>query len=281
MELQLCKAVAYLRELYADLLHRRLLQVKADREKRGRALPSPSAPTPAPGGSAPALSVETEMRLVDMDHSNADHHLSPRLFALDEELDIDVVSTEEDLQQLHQQRQAILQQYLPTSPLLTLPPPTSNPSPPSDTPHEYSLHNEVSLPSSIASWHSKYRPRKPRYFNRVKTGFEWNKYNQVHYDKENPPPKIVQGYKFNIFYPDLIDPSVTPRYRVEASYGEDGVKEEDYCVLRFMAGAPYEDVAFKIVRKEWEFAPRRGFKCVFDKGVLQLWWSFRRFFYRR
>merc|ERR1712039_452075 len=23
-----------------------------------------------------------------------------------------------------------------------------------------------------------------------------------HYDHDNPPPKIVQGYKFNIFYPD-------------------------------------------------------------------------------
>jgi Cactus-binding C-terminus of cactin protein len=22
---------------------------------------------------------------------------------------------------------------------------------------------------------------------------------------DNPPPKVVQGYKFNIFYPDLID----------------------------------------------------------------------------
>lgn len=29
-------------------------------------------------------------------------------------------------------------------------------------------------------------------------GFEWNKYNQTHYDMENPPPKIVQGYKFNV-----------------------------------------------------------------------------------
>ncbi|KAI3874416.1 hypothetical protein MKW92_012170 [Papaver armeniacum] len=26
----------------------------------------------------------------------------------------------------------------------------------------------------------------------------WNKYNQTHYDHDNPPPKIVQGYKFNI-----------------------------------------------------------------------------------
>ena len=42
-------------------------------------------------------------------------------------------------------------------------------------------------------WEDKYKPRKPRFFNRVKTGFEWNKYNQTHYDHDNPPPKIVQG----------------------------------------------------------------------------------------
>lgn len=28
----------------------------------------------------------------------------------------------------------------------------------------------------------RYRPRKPRYFNRVLTGFEWNRYNQTHYE---------------------------------------------------------------------------------------------------
>lgn len=64
----------------------------------------------------------------------------------------------------------------------------------------------------IYLWSDKYRPRKPRYFNRVHTGFEWNKYNQTHYDMDNPPPKIVQGYKFNIFYPDLIDKHTTPQY---------------------------------------------------------------------
>lgn len=32
------------------------------------------------------------------------------------------------------------------------------------------------------SWEDKYRPRKPRFFNRVHTGFEWNKYNQTHYE---------------------------------------------------------------------------------------------------
>lgn len=58
----------------------------------------------------------------------------------------------------------------------------------------------------------KYRPRKPKYFNRVHTGYEWNKYNQTHYDQDNPPPKVVQGYKFNIFYPDLMDKETAPEY---------------------------------------------------------------------
>lgn len=32
------------------------------------------------------------------------------------------------------------------------------------------------------TWEDKWRPRKPRYFNRVHTGYEWNKYNQTHYE---------------------------------------------------------------------------------------------------
>jgi hypothetical protein len=69
-----------------------------------------------------------------------------------------------------------------------------------------------SLPQ-VYWWHNKYAPRKPKYFNRVHTGYEWNKYNQTHYDTDNPPPKVVQGYKFNIFYPDLVDKTKAPSYR--------------------------------------------------------------------
>jgi len=72
-----------------------------------------------------------------------------------------------------------------------------------------------SICSQVYWWHDKYRPRKPKYFNRVHTGYEWNKYNQTHYDHDNPPPKIVQGYKFNIFYPDLVDKSKAPTYGIE------------------------------------------------------------------
>ena len=40
------------------------------------------------------------------------------------------------------------------------------------------------------SWMEKYVPRKPKYLNRIHTGFEWNNYNQVHYNANNPPPKV-------------------------------------------------------------------------------------------
>ncbi|GFS45919.1 cactus-binding carboxy-terminal, cactin [Actinidia rufa] len=75
--------------------------------------------------------------------------------------------------------------------------------------------DEVNLDSQVYWWHDKYRPRKPKYFNRVHAGYEWNKYNQTHYDHDNPPPKIVQGYKFNIFYPGLVDKIKAPTYTIE------------------------------------------------------------------
>ncbi|ORZ37514.1 cactus-binding C-terminus of cactin protein-domain-containing protein, partial [Catenaria anguillulae PL171] len=136
---------------------------------------------------------------------------------------------------------------------------------------------EVSLAAQTYKWEFKYRPRKPKYVNRVATGYEWNKYNQTHYDSDNPPPKVVQGYKFNIFYPDLLDKTKAPTYRLEPK--PDGSK--DTVILRFIAGPPYEDIAFEIINKEWEMSHTRGFKCVFERGVLQLHFHFKRFFYRK
>ncbi|KAI9847738.1 MAG: hypothetical protein M1837_001986 [Sclerophora amabilis] len=126
---------------------------------------------------------------------------------------------------------------------------------------------------SKPQWASKHRPRKPRYFNRVQMGYEWNKYNQTHYDHDNPPPKVVQGYKFNIFYPDLIEKTKAPTYRIERENGRKRGQsfapagEEDTCLIRFIAGPPYEDIAFRIVDKEWDYSAKRerGFKSSFDK----------------
>ncbi|KAL9132250.1 MAG: hypothetical protein Q9217_000054 [Psora testacea] len=126
---------------------------------------------------------------------------------------------------------------------------------------------------SKPQWANKYRPRKPRYFNRVQMGYEWNKYNQTHYDHGNPPPKVVQGYKFNIFYPDLIDKSKAPTYRIEREGGRKRGEsfapagEEDTCLIRFISGPPYEEIAFRIIDKEWDYSAKRerGFRSSFDK----------------
>lgn len=122
-------------------------------------------------------------------------------------------------------------------------------------------------------WAEKYRPRKPRYFNRVQMGYEWNKYNQTHYDHDNPPPKVVQGYKFNIFYPDLIDKTKAPTFKIIREHGRRRGEsfapagQEDTCLIRFIAGPPYEDIAFRIVDREWDYSAKkeRGFKSSFDK----------------
>ncbi|KAH8174582.1 conserved mid region of cactin domain-containing protein [Sarocladium implicatum] len=149
---------------------------------------------------------------------------------------------------------------------------------------------EEALPStSQPQWTDKYKPRKPRYFNRVQMGYEWNKYNQTHYDHDNPPPKVVQGYKFNIFYPELIDKTKAPTYKIIREHGRRrgesfaAAGEEDTCLIRFIAGPPYEDIAFRIVDREWDYSAKRerGFKSSFDKGILQLHFQFKKIFYRK
>ena len=104
-----------------------------------------------------------------------------------------------------------------------------------------------------------------------------NKHNRAHYDQDNPPPKVVQGYKFNIFYPDLIDKSKAPTYKILP----DPSGDDSTVILQFCAGAPYEDIAFRIVNKEWDRGPKKGFKNVFDRCMLQLYFSFKRTPYKR
>lgn len=154
-------------------------------------------------------------------------------------------------------------------------PPQNVPPEFGDLEEELGLDGEIELQSKSYSWQDRYRPRKPRYFNRVKSGYDWNRFNQTHYDRDNPPPKVVQGYKFNIFYPDLIDPTKTPQFFLEAA------DTEEFCIIRFRAGPPYEDIAFKIVNREWNRSRKRGFKSTFERGVLSLYFNFTTHWYRK
>lgn len=57
---------------------------------------------------------------------------------------------------------------------------------------------------------------------------------------------LLQGYKFNIFFPDLIDKTEAPTYGCEK---DPDSPDGSTCILRFHAGPPYEDIAFRIVNK--------------------------------
>lgn len=52
-----------------------------------------------------------------------------------------------------------------------------------------SNNDEVILQSQVHWWHSKCRPRKPKYFNCSHVEYEQNKYNQTHYDYD-----IIMAY---------------------------------------------------------------------------------------
>ena len=72
-------------------------------------------------------------------------------------------------------------------------------------------------------------------------------HDELSSDIDNPPPKVVQGYKMTIFLPDLIDKTKAPTFNITKEPGND-----DTCTLVFKCGPPYEDLAFRIVNKEWE-----------------------------
>ncbi|KAL6494231.1 hypothetical protein OROGR_031031 [Orobanche gracilis] len=130
----------------------------------------------------------------------------------------------------------------------------------------FGSNDEINLDSRCTGGMTSIVPESQSIFNRVHTGYEWNKYNQTHYDHDNPPPKIVQGYKFNIFYPDLVDKSKAPMCTIEKD-GDSG----ETCIIR----------AFRIVNKEWEYSHKKGFKCTFERGILHVYFNFKRYRYRR
>jgi len=139
---------------------------------------------------------------------------------------------------------------------------------------------EYSLPAQDPSL------KVPLYYNRVQVGIEWNRYTAVHYDEKNPPPPIVTGYHFNIFYPDLVGTSQSPKYKVEREGGRKRGQsvatsgEQDTCILRFTCSGVYQDIAFLIVDNEWDYSSKyeRGFRSSFEKGVFRLHFKFKKVF---
>jgi len=117
--------------------------------------------------------------------------------------------------------------------------------------------------------------RKPLYYARERMGINWTKHAQVMYDDDNPPPASTLGYEFNIFYPDLLDKSKTPRYELLTT------ENPDLLIIVFKAGPPYKDLGFKISAIEWEYSQKKGYRCEFSNGIFHLHCWFKRYRYRR
>lgn len=95
--------------------------------------------------------------------------------------------------------------------------------------HEEVISSEVDLDPDpqVYWWRDKYRPRKPKY---------------------NHPPKTVLGHIIKIFYPHLILLAKFPTYTIGDDVGfESHGNVETCCIIRFRAGPPYEDIAFRIL----------------------------------
>ncbi|KAK4483685.1 hypothetical protein RD792_010886, partial [Penstemon davidsonii] len=198
--LHIYKAKACLKDIHAKMLQKYLKRLEAPLED-AEVL-------------SPISVMDAEVRHEEPEEGS----YSPKLLHGDEyENEEYAIDPEEDKAILERRRSAVKE--------------ASRPTPPAES------NNEISVDCQVNWWHGKYRPRKPKYFNRVHTGYTWNKYNQTHYDHDNPPPKFVQGYKFNIFYPDLIDKSKAPTYTLT----KDGDRAET-CIITFNAGPPYEDI---------------------------------------
>ncbi|KAL0310118.1 UNVERIFIED_CONTAM: Cactin [Sesamum radiatum] len=267
--LHIYKAKACLKEIHVKMLRKHLerLERPSEGEKNREQTPGLDEQDSDQDAEGPILSPIPVMGAEVHPEEEPAGSYSPQLLHGDE--NEDAIDPEEDKAILDKRRNAVLEERR----IQEL---ASRPTPPEDHFEKnamkamgameegdvvFGTNDEINLDSQVYWWHDKYRPRKPKYFNRVHTGYEWNKYNQTHYDHDNPPPKIVQGYKFNIFYPDLVDKSKAPTYTIE----KDGDSTET-CIIRFHAGPPYEDIAFRIVNKEWEYSHKKGFKCTFERG---------------
>ncbi|GAA5940261.1 uncharacterized protein JCM15063_002582 [Sporobolomyces koalae] len=303
-ELVVWKAKAKLRDMHEVVLSNRLEQLrKKQRDEAIKYAQEVKSVLQQPGAEADEEEEEAEPEAEEMDLEDDDEFKKPEIVAqewneawepsalksIPENYRMcQVLEAKDDRQKLYSARRAVAQARFVAKPRAGASADSDAPAKSKDEEiyqaavgqgldAEEELFNlEIEMSKTAYTWEDKYRPRKPRYFNKVHTGYEWNKYNQTHYDSDNPPPKVVQGYKFNVFYPDLIDKTKAPQYRIIKNK-----ENPDICTLVFEAGPPYETIAFQIVNKQWEHSHKRGFRSSFDRGVLQLHFSFRRTFYRK
>lgn len=129
---------------------------------------------------------------------------------------------------------------------------------------------------------------KPKYSAKVITSHFWNKRSRALHSKDNPPPKAVKGYAFEINYPNLPASASTPTYTIlqEKDGGKNRINglANSMCILLFESPAPYQHLAFRIVNSAWDRNINQkssGFISQFENGVLCLKFQFKQLIYQR
>ncbi|KAL0347610.1 UNVERIFIED_CONTAM: Cactin [Sesamum calycinum] len=198
--LHIYKAKACLKEIHVKMLRKHLerLERPSEGEKNREQTPGLDEQDSDQDAEGPILSPIPVMGAEVHPEEEPAGSYSPQLLHGDE--NEDAIDPEEDKAILDKRRNAVLEERR----IQEL---ASRPTPPEDHFEKnamkamgameegdvvFGTNDEINLDSQVYWWHDKYRPRKPKYFNRVHTGYEWNKYNQTHYDHDNPPPKLCK-----------------------------------------------------------------------------------------
>lgn len=143
-----------------------------------------------------------------------------------------------------------------------------------------SANIQEALKSALLTPEGKPRYIKPVRYCKIKSGYVWNAYNRAKFNNGEKPPQVVQWYEFILYYPLIVNRVKSPEKLFRVEYTEKG-QSDTHAILVFSAGAPYADVAYRIVNEVWD-KRQGGIRCTFDdKGKLRLFFRLASTNFRR
>eukprot|EP00300_Choanocystis_sp_HF-7_P008932 c16175_g1_i4.p1 GENE.c16175_g1_i4~~c16175_g1_i4.p1 ORF type:complete len:298 (+),score=61.21 c16175_g1_i4:47-940(+) len=121
---------------------------------------------------------------------------------------------------------------------------------------EYPFTDEIDVTHEIDHWGASLKPQTKNFVSLVR-------------DPANPDQTIPSGYKFHIDYSQLAS-GATPTYHIDL--------DDDYrpTIIRFHAGKPYHDLAYRISPRGWFTNTELGFRNTFQDGIFQLHFNLKK-----
>eukprot|EP00792_Barthelona_sp_PAP020_P008068 TRINITY_DN3193_c4_g4_i1.p1 TRINITY_DN3193_c4_g4~~TRINITY_DN3193_c4_g4_i1.p1 ORF type:complete len:257 (+),score=64.08 TRINITY_DN3193_c4_g4_i1:43-771(+) len=176
-----------------------------------------------------------------------------------------------------------------------------NPSIPNFKYHRYQVttprFKEWDEPYSDAPFSSQGFGKMPQMSNFVVIGYEWHDYNLKHYNKNNPPPNVVYGFRFNIHYLGYDNTKNPPEFYLQTKeqYKENSnikinplqrrvsIKyfDETLMIVFKSFDESFRNIAFEIPNRDWEINKARGYLVSFRNDTFSVYFTFKKSFFRR